>query len=65
MLGEAGNYARNHFFEAIAAVAPEDEAKLFLAAEEYRDKVLAIAQSTIRPTRLLVISNNLFNLVKR
>ena len=65
VLGNAGAYARNHFFEAIAAVAPEDESKVFQAAEEYRDKVMEIAQATRNPSRILVISNNLFSLVKR
>lgn len=65
VLGNAGKYARNHFLEAIAAVSSEDELKIFQAAEEYRDKVLKIAQASENPTKILVISNNLFNLVKR
>lgn len=64
VLASPADYAKNHFLELIMAVSADDELAIFRAAEEFRDRVLKIAQKTKNPSRVLVLSNNLFNLVR-
>jgi uncharacterized protein (TIGR02147 family) len=65
VLGDVGSYGSCHFLEYITAVTPEGEKELLLAAEEFRDKVVAISEKTRDPSRIVMVSNNVFGLVRR
>ena len=65
VLGDVAHYKSNHFLEVITALTPEGEKEVLQAAAEFRDKVVAIAEKTCSPSRILLISNNVFNLARR
>lgn len=64
VLGDPAKYRPCQFFVSTTAVDAATEEKIFQEFHQFRERVTALADQCKSPDRVLIISNNLFNVVR-